>query len=493
MVAVLASQGARAHGWAARAVLSVARGWAGKGARVVLADVNFEAPELHSAAGAPNREGLSDALLFGSSFQRLSRTLGEGLVLFTAGTAVPDAEALRVHPRWRDFAEGFRQAESLLLLYLPAEAPGADALAEIADAVLVLAGPAEAATVATPEGKRVVACRGPEVDADGSPRESVSAGPDEVGAGAPLGEADAPAMAPTLEEILAAADARQASTGGAAHLTGLPAREAPPEEHRSAGRATARDTDTGSKVRLTIAALLLAVLAVLVAGRLGIVRIPGVTPQESEGEEPRVEGSAVPEASAAEPREPAALEVAAAVDAGEDRGPVGDPGLESPYADLVVTLASYADLESARRRVRALTRTAPEVQFLVAPVEVRGQSWFRVLAGNAADADEAQALLDDLASVMPGEDRWIIRRSRLGYLLGSLPDLASTEMAVDELEEKGVPVHILRYTAPTGRTEFRVYAGAYGDADEARFMGEFLLERQINHAVLSERKGVRPE
>ncbi|MEJ2539756.1 MAG: hypothetical protein P8188_07275, partial [Gemmatimonadota bacterium] len=138
VVGLVVGPEARTRGWTRRAAIEICRGWAQDGSRILLCDLGFEHPELHEVAGLYNQEGVSDALLFGSSFQRLGQPLADDFFLATAGTAVPDPAALRAHPRWEAFADGFREAGAVLVLYLPADAPGGDALFERCDTGVVL-------------------------------------------------------------------------------------------------------------------------------------------------------------------------------------------------------------------------------------------------------------------------------------------------------------------------------------------------------------------
>ncbi|HSG46757.1 MAG TPA: hypothetical protein VLA43_02965, partial [Longimicrobiales bacterium] len=162
VVALVATAAARRDGWGARAALEIARGWGAEGARVVLCDLDLETPALHGAAGLDNLEGISDALLFGTSFQRMAQPLSDGLYIATAGTAVPNGEALRTHPRWRAFAEGFSEAGAVMALYLPEEAPGTDALLELCHTAVILGAKDEVGAVTLPGRMPVLAVAGPE-------------------------------------------------------------------------------------------------------------------------------------------------------------------------------------------------------------------------------------------------------------------------------------------------------------------------------------------
>jgi hypothetical protein len=104
-------------GWSARAAVRIAREWAVSGSRVFLADLNFDEPVLHTVLGESNAEGMSDALLYGASIQRIAHRLGEGFFFGTAGTVTADADALLRHSGWEEIVDGFLSAGVTLVLF----------------------------------------------------------------------------------------------------------------------------------------------------------------------------------------------------------------------------------------------------------------------------------------------------------------------------------------------------------------------------------------
>jgi hypothetical protein len=162
-------------------------------------------------------------------------------------------------------------------------------------------------------------------------------------------------------------------------------------------------------------------------------------------------------------------------------------------AAYVLTLGSFEDLASAQARARANRRAYPEVDFVVAPVEVDQRPWFRLLAGPAADLDDLSLVRERLTgSPTGGPGDWIVRRAGLAYLVAAprSPDLA--QRRVQALASAGIPAHILQFTREDGVSEFRVYVGAYADAAEAGYMGRILEENNIDDARLTERRGIQP-
>ncbi|HET9949701.1 MAG TPA: hypothetical protein VFQ22_12325 [Longimicrobiales bacterium] len=119
IVAVVASQGAVASGWAPAAALDLARVWSGAGEKVILADGGLHYPSLHTLAAVQNDEGLSDAALFGVSIGRVAKPVdGGAFFLIPAGTAVADANSVPGSRRWGRLLEGCQEAGVKLLVYL---------------------------------------------------------------------------------------------------------------------------------------------------------------------------------------------------------------------------------------------------------------------------------------------------------------------------------------------------------------------------------------
>jgi hypothetical protein len=146
LVAFVATEGAVSAGWAPTAALDVVRRWSRSGERVVIADAGLAAPSLHTAAGIPNREGLSDATLHGASVARVSRPLDDGgLFLVTAGAPVADPSVVVRSPRWYRLTNGFAEADVTLALYLLDGEPGTAAFLGAASDIIVLAAPSEPA------------------------------------------------------------------------------------------------------------------------------------------------------------------------------------------------------------------------------------------------------------------------------------------------------------------------------------------------------------
>jgi hypothetical protein len=108
---------------------------------VILADGDLPGAPLHTAVGVENEEGVTDLLLYGSSPFRVTRRIeGEEFLLITAGTVVADPEKVYRHDRWQGLLAAFRESGCVLVLYLPSDLPGYDALLSEGDRVLRLCG-----------------------------------------------------------------------------------------------------------------------------------------------------------------------------------------------------------------------------------------------------------------------------------------------------------------------------------------------------------------
>ena len=122
VIVVRATPGAREGGWAACAAVQIAGAGVARGARVLLADLFLDQPQLHEAFGARNLEGVADVIAYGASLRRVARAAGDGACrVATAGTPVADARAVLDQPRWHDLVERVVGDGVTLVIYQPAE------------------------------------------------------------------------------------------------------------------------------------------------------------------------------------------------------------------------------------------------------------------------------------------------------------------------------------------------------------------------------------
>ena len=146
VVALLASDAAANDGWAPTAALALANEWAGQGQRIMLVDGALTAPAIHDAAGVVNREGLSDAVLYGASIERVAHPLpGGGGFLVTVGTPVATGSTVAGSPKWERLRDGMSEAGVTLLLYLVDSDESTPTFLNSTTDVVVLAAPEDAA------------------------------------------------------------------------------------------------------------------------------------------------------------------------------------------------------------------------------------------------------------------------------------------------------------------------------------------------------------
>lgn len=454
-VAVVVFPRARESGWSARATAAMARGWCLSGLPTYACDLDLEEPALHTAFGVANGEGISDVLLYGVSARRVAQRVEEGLFLASAGTVAPDPGAVRASPRWDALVDGFQGAGALLLLYVVAGAPGADAVLARADGVVALAGADEAIDLGEAE-ERLLAVLGPE---DSTPS--------------------------------------RASPGGAPE----PADEEEPEPAASASaRAPTADSSGRGCGRLVLIGVLIVVVVVVLVAALGWVKIPGLSLREADATQ--VASLATPSAGvmALEPG-PAAtsagvvpapedLEVGTKPDdlaAQETTAPVTDP-----VQAWAVALESLRALDVAAARVEHLRSRYPGTAFWIAPVRVDGVRYNRVLAGPAETPQRADALGKRLASEA-ARGGYRVQEARLSFLVGEMDGLAAAREWATSLEDLGVPTHVLRVGHPDGTTAFRVYSGTYASEAEAATLREVLESQGLGSLRLTAHRGVIPE
>ena len=154
VIALLAEEASRRHGWPARFSAELAKRWATDDIPLLLADADLSGASLHELFDTTNDEGVSDLIAFGASAERVIREVAEGAHQFIpSGTAVANPEPIFRDARWSALLSEIRNSGRVVLLYLPAESAEAAELAASADRVIRLAsGPPDA----SPEGNVTV-------------------------------------------------------------------------------------------------------------------------------------------------------------------------------------------------------------------------------------------------------------------------------------------------------------------------------------------------
>lgn len=290
VIVISAIENADEAQWGARAAIRIAREWAASGTRVFLADLGFDAPVLHTLLGEENREGLSDALLYGASIQHIACPQGEGFFFGSAGTPVADSDRLLRHDGWDEIIEGFLSAGVTLVLFAPTVS--AEGPFQRADYRVILTGAGtEPGDIDAEAGTgRVLAIlspgSSPENGSTFEPRGAVTARTPEDAAAAMDRQERARSLREEAGEPGAAQAAVPMSEGSEASQpapTTADTSSRGVEERKARGRK-GRDAAPKKSPRPLLMLILLILLGgILAAGYLGFVEIPGITPASDPG------------------------------------------------------------------------------------------------------------------------------------------------------------------------------------------------------------------
>lgn len=221
--------------WAAH-LLEFARQWGDGGRRVLVCDACLDDPHLHRVAAVENGEGISDAVLYGTSIGRIAVEIEGDVMLAPAGTVVAEPAQVLSHPRWSTIVDRADRSGSLVVVAVPA---GVEARELEALAAGVVHFESTAAEVA-----------------------SVEAVPVDPGT-------------PTPDAVAAGAAAHRPAAGVAGTTRG--ARTKPRVRTVRPDRARGRSVGRRGFVVLLV---LLAAVALGVAGYFGVIEIPGITPAD---------------------------------------------------------------------------------------------------------------------------------------------------------------------------------------------------------------------
>lgn len=306
-------------------------------------------------------------------------------------------------------------------------------------------------------------------DFGGGPAPEEGSGPDASGpdaSGPGEGEPPGAAAATARTEDAAQRPQRPAEGPGAT-------REGEGDERTGGPRAEpaepVRDRTSGRPVRLVLLLLLLA--GAVGAGHwFGIVQVPGLNDLVAELLGP----AAVGPAPVVQPT---------------------DPTPSTAPLDFSLAVDEYRDPRAAGEVASALRERLPGHLFVVAPVQEGGEVLHRLLAGPARSPDEARILRDVLAGVLTREDpeAWSVRSTPLAFLLEETSSASAARTRAATLGEQGVWAYVLQVRYPDESVRYRVYAGAYETAEEARALQGMLAQAGISDALFTERRGRLPE
>ncbi len=415
-----------------------ARVLARSGRRVALVDCHVDEPQLHTAAGEDNRDGIVDVFEYGASLSRIARQQPEPNLYFVpAGTFAPDPAVMAAHPRWRRLSAGFRHEDAVMLLFLPADC--LVPLASVLDGVVALA----------PEGAEAGLASTPEIQAA-----------EEAGGAllASLADDDLPAV-PAARAGWPAATAEAAEEP----VTAAPVAETAPGDdieeelrrpHRSAWALRAG-------VYGFVGLLAAGVIAVTYRRQLGLgdLGIRALRAADAADSEPPMR--IVPGYRTLAPHPVDTLPFAVQV---------------SAWTSLVFALDAGDALQG-----RGL---AP----IVSPLRVGGRVWYRVYTGPVATRSAADSLLGAVRAA--GLDRPRAATTALAPLSLALRRFAGAAAATEaraRLRTAGIPAFVLGQADGT----YRLYAGAYATSEQAAYL-DSLLTSTGSAGQLGPRVGFRP-
>ncbi|HEX8694834.1 MAG TPA: hypothetical protein VF746_20575 [Longimicrobium sp.] len=470
--------------WVADAAIAIATGWAAGGRRTVLADLSLENPILHERIGMGNMDGVVDIFLYGASLARSARSVpGRGFYLITAGTYTPEPEAIFRHPRWEKLVAGFREAQASLMLFVPADAPGLDALAQWAHDAVLLGGPPDGATFAPAAGRFAPhAWLVP-------PRRDAPAAAATPSASGPAPAAPPPERFPEPEPVPPWA-ARPPADATAAELLGVPAAAAPAPAHAAppaeplpvpdvaweqAAPARGRRRGIPKKRRIPPVVLVLLVLAfmALAAGAVLWFFFPDALTRLRRP-------AARPAAARAAPAAPARY-----------RADAAPAGTARPYS---VFVRAFPDYQPARELAEQVADKLPGEPVYIIPEQSGGVLYHKVYAGMMEDTVAAarvrQQLLQD-GTINPedaGGTSALVQPRPLAFMLGLFPTREEAELHVAELAANAISAYPAAVPLSDGSERWTLYAGAFADSASAAPM-KTQLETAGLPARLVERTG----
>ena len=140
-----------------------------------------------------------------------------------------------------------------------------------------------------------------------------------------------------------------------------------------------------------------------------------------------------------------------------------------------VGLGAFQDQDAARSLLTRVQGLEPSVWAVIAPVDVSGTVYFRVMVGLAG---APEALADVVQAVTRGIGRdvegWILREVAVTLCLAGPGGSADVAAETARLASQGIAAFLREEPSPSGETLFRVCSGAFSDAEEATFFEDRL-------------------
>ena len=206
-------------------------------------------------------------------------------------------------------------------------------------------------------------------------------------------------------------------------------------------------------------------------------------------DEPRVAEATPPEPeqpTAAEPTPPTPT-----VTARDDMTPPPPSTRPSGLMAYGLEVGSHSQLASARAQASSLQARFPHLEFIEVPVGADGGLVYRVVAGPAATASEAEGIRTSLTGFLgrAASSSATVRSTGLTFLLGAFEDYPEAKERVATAGQRGVPAYLAEFPVSGGRMVYRVYAGAFASEAEAAALGSVLEDAGFGMTPLIERVG----
>ncbi|HEV3051137.1 MAG TPA: hypothetical protein VGX50_12560, partial [Longimicrobium sp.] len=174
--------------------------------------------------------------------------------------------------------------------------------------------------------------------------------------------------------------------------------------------------------------------------------------------------------------------------------PVVAAGAVLPYSVQVRNFQSWDDAAAFSRDV---ARRFTEAQFFIVPEANQGITYWKVMAGMAADTTAVTALRERLLAEKvideeaAGGRYALIDHRPLAHELGEYPTAQAARARADSLTSRAIPAYVAPVPYSDGSERWKVYGGAYRDTASAAAMTELLKGASIPPRLV-ERSGRPP-
>ncbi len=468
---------------AAKTAIALAEGRAAAGHPTVLADASGGEPRLNALLEVDNAEGMADLFLYGASPDRVrTRPPGRSFDFIPVGAYLPDDPALLDDDRWTALAAGLTDEGVGMLVFATPATPGLEALSRRLGRVVLIGDPlsiernrdridpwSDVVAAVEPAGAAA-----PVVTDPTEPSRAEEVEEDEgLVAGEDPGAEDA--FGAALADEFAGVD--RAGQAGAEPVTAVerdrspeePARDEPwvqraSDESVGMERGEPPAVRSGSEERRAVSPVLWVLLVLaLVAGAWFVYTEYLAAPAST---------TTAAEAAGEGESEPAPAER-------------GEP-VETPLP-ISVAVEAYPALAAGMERVDALRSAEPGVEFYLAPVDVEGVVYYRLLAGPVGDRESAERLMAGLvqAGHITAAESWAIQNTPLAFELGEYGSPAVAAARVDSLASMEVPAYVVAIRYDPGPIRFRVYGGAYETEAAAATMREILSDAGVEAELVT--------